>query len=50
MKKVIIALYLVSSFITQSQTLMPVGSQVTTYSGATRGYHFTAAVSFNLCA
>lgn len=50
MKKIIIALYLVSSYIAQSQTLMPVGPQVTTYSGATRGYHFTAPVSFNMCA
>ena len=50
MKKIIILLFLTSSFIAQSQTLMPVGPQITTFSSMTRGYHFTAPVSFNMCA
>ena len=49
MKKIIIALFLVCSFIGQSQTLMPVGPQVTTYSGMSRGYHFTSPVAFTMC-
>jgi gliding motility-associated-like protein len=33
-----------------SQTQMPVGGQSSTFTGMTRGYHFTSPTSFNMCA
>lgn len=50
MKKLLAILIQFFVFSAFSQTLMPVGPQVSTFSSMTRGYHFTAPVSFNLCA
>ena len=49
MKKTLLILLSFFTIISKSQTLMSVGPQITTYSGATRGYHFTAPVSFDMC-
>jgi len=51
MKKIIITLFLVASFIGQSQTLVPLApGPFGSFSSMTRGYHFTAPVAFNICA
>lgn len=51
MKRILtILLFIAASLSSQAQTLMPIGPQSSTFSGMTRGYHFTAPVAFNMCA
>ncbi|MDP1802347.1 MAG: hypothetical protein Q8L81_13395, partial [Bacteroidota bacterium] len=50
MKKLIIFLFILSFFVGNSQTQMPVGPQSGSFSSMVRGYHFTSPVAFNICA
>ena len=52
MKKIVLVItfLLIELSAVFSQTQMPIGPQSTTFSSWTRGYHFTAPVSFNMCA
>ena len=50
MKKLLAILIQFFVFSAFSQTLMPVGPQNSTFIVNTRGFHFTAPVSFNICA
>jgi len=49
MKKLIIAILLLTSVISRSQTAMPIGPQTNWFTGMIRGYHFTAPTNFTMC-
>ena len=48
-KKIFLVFSFLISFFSLSQTQISVGNQVTTYSGAIRGYYFTAPTNFTIC-
>jgi hypothetical protein len=48
-KRIFLVISFLLSFFSYSQTQISCGNQVTTYSGAIRGYYFTAPTNFTIC-